>query len=107
MHQRIAVREGVLPMMGREGSEVRGSGFVQRQQPFPQGVAGGLSPVGGADLLLDIGHVPSCRALGDDQFFGDLYICLAAGDEAQDLYLSLDQTAGVGWGGVRQIMSLF
>ena len=50
----------------REGLAARGSVFVQRQYSLSQGVAGGFGPVGGADLLVDVGHVPPCRAFGDD-----------------------------------------
>ena len=43
----------------REGLAARGSVFVQRQYSLSQGVAGGFGPVGGADLLVDVGHVAS------------------------------------------------
>ena len=59
---------------------------------------GRLHPVGGPDLLVDVGRVPPGRAFGDDQLLGYLHIGLADGDEAQDFDLSFSEAAGIGGG---------
>ena len=51
-------------------------------------------PVSGTDLLVDVAHVPSGRALGDHQFLG---IRLAGGDQTKHLHFSRGEAVGAGW----------
>lgn len=68
-------------------------------QPLLESVTGRLGSVGGADFFINIGHVPSRSAFGNDQLFDYLQVGLASGDEPQHLNLSVSQPIWVarGW----------
>ena len=59
------------------------------------GVGRGLGAVGGAGLVEEISHVGAHRRRADEQFLGDLPVCLSGGHQAEHLHLTLGQTVGV------------
>src|SRR4051812_31638101 len=79
----------VRPPMPRTGRFPPTSGQV-----LAEGVGGGVGSTAGADLRVDVGHVPLDGLHAEEQALGYLLVGPPVGDEPKDLYLAVGEPVG-------------